>query len=199
MKLALISGSQQTPSNSWKVTQYLAEQAQAKGAFTSLYCLDLQTLNLPLRNSAFPDGDGWQDWPALREALTQADALVLVTPEWNGMVTPMMKNFLMLCSAHELGHKPGLAVTVSAGINGAYPIAELRAHALKNNQLVLIPQHLIIRSANEVLNPQAQSAHDGHIKTRIDNALDVLALYAQALSPMRQQHNSTLTQFGNGL
>jgi NAD(P)H-dependent FMN reductase len=41
--------------------------------------------------------DKWKEkWSPIAACLQQADALVFITPEWSGMATPAIKNFLLL-------------------------------------------------------------------------------------------------------
>jgi len=102
-----------------------------------------------------------------------------------------------VCSS-DLAHKPGLLVGVSSGIGGAYPISELRASSYKNCRLCYLPEHLIVRQVEAVLNtPQAASEEDQRIRARIDYALDILGKYAQALQPVRASID--LSQFATGM
>jgi len=67
----------------------------------------------------------WRLWGPIAKQLKSSDALVVVAPEWSGMVPPGLKNFFLLCGADVLAHKPGLIVTVSAGLGGSYPVNSL--------------------------------------------------------------------------
>ena len=42
-----------------------------------------------------------------------------------------------------MAHKPGLIVTVSAGLGGSYPVTELRISSHKNTRLCYIPDHVL--------------------------------------------------------
>ncbi|WDE06778.1 NAD(P)H-dependent oxidoreductase [Thalassomonas viridans] len=195
MKLLIVSASQRTPSQSAKVAGYLNQVA---GQFSETHHIELCRYNLPWwdgeQESKACDGSSW---PLLSARVREADALILITPEWGGMATPILKNFLLMCDMQDTAHKPVLLVSVVKGISGAYPIAELRMNALKNNKLVAVPDHLIIRNAGEMLNdhlPQ-QSAPDNEttkresaLKERIDYSLHMLWQYSRALSGVRQQH-----------
>jgi hypothetical protein len=80
------------------------------------------------------------------------------------------KNFFLFASSAELGHKPALLVSVSAGISGAYPIARnSRSSSYKNNHICYIPEHLIVRQVGGVLNSaDAASPEDQAIRNRAD-------------------------------
>ncbi|WP_392341034.1 NADPH-dependent FMN reductase [Moritella marina] len=195
MRLIIVSGSQRQHSESAKVAAYIASAA---GQYKTVQHIELCKYQLP-----FWDGDDKSksapgcDWPLISEALVKADAFVLITPEWQGMATPILKNFLMMCTPDDTAHKPALLVSVVGGVSGANPIAELRMNGCKNNKLVAIPDHLIIRNVGDVLNTLAnealsnepdQSIHhrDKSIRHRIGYSLHTLHLYSQALGKIRQ-------------
>ncbi|MCL1145059.1 NAD(P)H-dependent oxidoreductase [Shewanella sp. 10N.261.52.F9] len=187
MELAIVSASQRSPSQSAKVARYLSEKSSA---FTKAHHIELCQYQLPFwdgeANSKAADGSRW---PLIAQQIKNADALVLITPEWGGMASPIMKNFLLMADNQDTAHKPALLVGVVSGISGAYPIAELRMNALKNNKLVATPDHLIIRNVEEVLNSQkASSERDLHLRERIDYSLHMLAQYSEALKIVRINH-----------
>ncbi|MNF69916.1 hypothetical protein D3C84_518120 [compost metagenome] len=116
------------------------------------------------------------------------------------MACPAIKNFFIYASKAELAHKPGLLVGVSSGIGGGYPISELRASSYKNCRLCYLPEHLIIRGVEKVLNDaDAVSDDDQRIRARMDYDLDILARYAEALKPVRQAIDMSIPAFANGM
>jgi len=193
MNLLVVSGSQRLGSQSKKVADFLISQTRAtRGeAFSLVEQLDLVEAALPIwdgaDNSLLSDGR----WMQIRDRVVDADALILITPEWGGMASPLIKNFMLICTELETGHKPTLLASISSGISGAYPIAELRMNAMKNNKMLAIPDHLIVRDVENVLN-QSNSVNerDSNIRARIDYSLHMLAQYSKALLPVRIQHQS---------
>ena len=126
--------------------------------------------------------------------------MVVIAPEWNGMACPAIKNFFIYASKAELAHKPGLLVGVSSGIGGGYPISELRASSYKNCRLCYLPEHLIIRGVEKVLNDvEPASEDDQRIRARMDYDLDILARYAEALKPVREAIDMSIPAFANGM
>ena len=187
MNLVIVSGSQRLKSQSAKVANYLLAQA---GSFDSVEHIELCKFNLPFwdgeQGSKNAEGSAW---PFIQKKVQKADALILISPEWGGFVTPILKNFLLMCDQQDTGHKPALLVSVVSGISGAYPIAELRMNALKNNKIVATPDHLIIRDVVQQLNGEhAQTKRDQSLRDRIDYSLHMLYQYSQALLGVRQQH-----------
>jgi NAD(P)H-dependent FMN reductase len=187
MKIAIVSGSHRADSQSDRVARYLAlEVARAHGEAD---IISLSKNPLPLWDEGMWSNDPkWGEvWGPISKRLKACDALVLVAPEWAGMVPPGLKNFLLLCSAAEVGHKPALIVSVSSGIGGSYPVAELRVSSYKNNRLVYIPEHVIVRNVEEVLHGDAPSGErDESTRDRLRYGIAILSEYAKALTSVRE-------------
>ncbi|MVW75859.1 NADPH-dependent FMN reductase [Pseudomonas xionganensis] len=195
LNIALVAGSSRSNSQSSKVARFLRQRLIQQGLCTQEQSslIDLGLAPLPL----WPAEDAGP-WDLYSQQLQAADALIIVAPEWNGMACPAIKNFFIYAGKAELAHKPGLLVGVSSGIGGAYPISELRASSYKNCRLCYLPEHLIVRQVEAVLNtPQAASEEDQRIRNRIDYALDILGKYGQALQPVRASID--LSQFATGM
>lgn len=197
LNIALVAGSSRNNSQSGKVARAMRQRLIELGhtSHESSSVIDLGLAPLPL----WPAEDTGP-WNLYRQQLAAADALVIIAPEWNGMACPAIKNFFIYASKAELAHKPGLLVGVSSGIGGAYPIAELRASSYKNCRLCYLPEHLIVRQVEKVLNgPQAVDEADERIRGRIDYALDVLVRYGHALQPVREAISFDDPAFANGM
>lgn len=196
MKIVIISASQRAESQSAKVANYLAEIVQG---FESINHIELYKQRLPLWDGEeISKMDNASDWLTINSELKKADAFILITPEWGGMASPLLKNFLLMCTSEDVAHKPTLLVSVVSGINGAYPIAELNMSAFKNNKLVSIPDHLIIRHVEDVLNTHTDknkklSDRDNSIRQRINYSLHTLTHYSKALKELR--HNFAMQPY----
>ncbi|PAR33713.1 NADPH-dependent oxidoreductase, partial [Vibrio metoecus] len=155
MKLTIVSGSQRAHSQSLNVANYLKSLAETH--FEQIDILDLHALDLPFWNEGvWQNSEQWQPWRNVAQGLKQSDAFVFITPEWHGMATPALKNFLLLTTDDELAHKPALLVSVSASINGVYPISELRMTGNKNNHVCFLPDHLIFRDCEPLITADHQ-------------------------------------------
>lgn len=197
LNIVLVAGSGRSNSQSGKVARFLRQRLIQLGQTSeeSSGVIDLGLAPLPL----WPSEDSGP-WSLYSQQLKDADALVIVAPEWNGMACPAIKNFFIYASKAELAHKPGLLVGVSSGIGGAYPISELRASSYKNCRLCYLPEHLIVRQVEQRLNmPQAASEDDQRLRARIDYALDILTKYAIALKPVREAIDMSDAAFANGM
>jgi azobenzene reductase len=189
MRFFILSGSHRSEAQTLKVAKYVQSvlTREHPGAETHLFSLSGNPLSLwDEASGGAPDAL----WDPISAELQAADALVILTPEWGGMATPGVKNFLLNCTAAEIGHKPGLIVTVSASRGGSYPVAELRMSGTKNNRLCWIPEHVIIHHAEQSLNSPDDASdlgkEDAMQRKRLRYALKVLAEYGQALKLVRE-------------
>ena len=188
MGFFILNGSHRAEAQSLKVANYVQAvlTREHPGAETHLYSLSGNPLPLwDETTGGAPDAL----WGPISAELKAADALVVLTPEWSGMATPGVKNFLLNCTADEIGHKPGLIVTVSASRGGSYPVAELRMSGTKNNRLCWIPEHVLIHHAEQNLNAADGSPdmgkEDAMQRKRLRYALRLLEEYGKALKQVR--------------
>jgi NAD(P)H-dependent FMN reductase len=188
MKFFVLSGSHRAEAQTLKVARYVEAALPQEVPGAEVFLCSLSGNPLPLWDET-TGGAPDELWNPIARELKAADALVVLTPEWNGMATPGVKNFLMNCGADEIGHKPGLIVTVSAGRGGSYPVAELRMSGTKNNRLAWIPEHVIVQHAEANLNAPDGTAdlakEDATIRARLRYALRVLGAYGKALGTVR--------------
>src|SRR5271154_3481217 len=120
MHIALISGSHRQNSQSLRVTKYLAGRLAALATGVSTDIIELTGNPLPLWDeSMWQAGSALQkQWEPYAKRLQAADGLVVTSPEWNGMVPAGLKNFFLYATPKEIGHKPGMIVTVSSSRGG---------------------------------------------------------------------------------
>jgi NAD(P)H-dependent FMN reductase len=188
MKFFILSGSHRADAQTLKVAKYVAGVLQREHTGAETHLFSLSGNPLPLWDEA-TGGAPDALWDPISAELKSADALIVCTPEWGGMATPGVKNFLLNCTAGEIGHKPGLIVTVSASRGGSYPVAELRMSGTKNNRLCWIPEHVIIHHAEQNLTLPDGAAEigkeDAMQRKRLRYALKVLEAYGHALKQVR--------------
>jgi NAD(P)H-dependent FMN reductase len=200
MKVVVISGSHRKESQSERVARFAVERIRSLQVEADIVSLGGNPI--PLWDEGVWSGDpAWQhNWGSISSKLQESSAIVVVVPEWAGMVPPALKNFFLLCSSEDVGHKPALLVSVSSGIGGSYPIAELRMSSYKNNRLVYIPDHVIIRDVESMFHGvEASSDRDLGARDRLDYSLKVLLEYARALTHVRQSGVINYADFPYGL
>jgi NAD(P)H-dependent FMN reductase len=202
MKYAIISGSHRPQSQSGKVARFIAARLAELNPEASSYVLDLGKTPLPLWDESIWNGDPkiLDAWKPVSAELSRSDAVIVIAPEWSGMVPAALKNLFLYASDGSLYHKPGLIVGVSASRNGAYPVAELRVSSYKNTHIQYISEHVIVRHVGDVLNDSApQSEDDTLLRKRMDYSLSVLAEYAKALRLVRESGVLNRKEFPYGM
>ncbi|RRQ21936.1 NADPH-dependent FMN reductase [Thiohalobacter thiocyanaticus] len=204
MKLTIISGSHRDEAQSLKVAKYVERTLQEKQLCDETHLISLSGNPLPLWDQGIWDKDpAWEErLNPIREELRASDGFVVVSPEWHGQVPAGLKNFFLMCSRFEVGHKPALIVTVSSADGGAYPVAELRMSSYKNNRICYIPEQVIVRNVESVLNddPAANNPDaDTYFRERFEWALGILREYAQALRQVRASGATDTDTFKNGM
>lgn len=206
MRIMVISGSHRDNSQSEKVAHYVAQSLLDNGQATETDIFSLAGNPLPLWDEGIWNGDErWNELLApLSDKLAASDGFVIVSPEWHGQVPAGLKNFFLLWGggSAELAHKPALIVTVSSGDGGAYPVAELRMSSYKNNRICYIPEQVIVRHVESVLNEDASKNNpdaDAYFRKRIVYAGGILCAYATALKGVRESGVTRTETFRNGM
>ncbi|PKA16231.1 NADPH-dependent FMN reductase [Leptospira haakeii] len=200
MKIGIIVGSQQKVSQSAKVGEFL--NSKLKEMSVETWTLDLGKNPLPLYDSTQTnDNKVWTDlWKPIDENLKSSEGFIIITPEYGGMASPAIKNFFLHAGLVQLGHKPGLLVSVSSGRGGAFPINEMRASSYKNTKICYIPEQLIFRDVEHLINGgEPVSPEDSFIRERSGFALKILVAYADALSEIRESGVVQDPRFKNGM
>ena len=192
MKIVIISGSNRRNSQSIRISNILFQKLSFLNINVSL--VNLEKENFPFwqddyDNLVSPHKKAFEKTSLL---LKDAEGFIFVVPEWGGMVPSQVKNIFLLASNNELAHKPGLIVSLSESMGGAYPIAELRSFSYKNTKICWIPEHVIIRKVKEFF-PDT----DERLDSRLDYSCKMLVEYSKALKPVRNA--ADLKTFKNGM
>jgi len=204
MKISIISGSHRQNSQSIKVAKHIEKTLINNKQADDTYLFSLAGNPLPLWDESIWEGDQkWKDLlDPISKELTESDAFVIIAPEYHGQVPAALKNFFLMWK-HEVSHKPALIVSVSSSDGGAYPVAELRMSSYKNNRICYIPEHLILRNVETILNEDGNEKTnpdaDAYFKERINWTLGILKEYAIALKQVRESGATRTEKFGNGM
>jgi len=203
MNYIIISGSNRENSQSRKVSNYLQYSLQ-KQFDAQVDIIDLHEHTIPMWTEDIwnAETNQAQSWSTYADMIQKADGVIVVAPEWAGSIPPALRNILVHLTPKEVGHKPGLIVSVSAGIGGAHPISELRSFSVKNNAMVYIPDHVIVRHVNKVLNNNERDESDTDdtwIKDRLDRSVDILNKYARHLKALRNEAGFDFGKYPYGM
>lgn len=154
MRLLLIAGSARDGAFSVKLRDAARRAAEAQGATTSV--LDLRALSLPLYDGDIEAAHGVPAGGAeLRDALAAHDALLLVTPEYNGFPTPLVINAFDWLSRLPDGLKttadmPVALLSASPGaLGGLRALNYLRQYLQMAFAMLVVPQQQAVSRAKE--------------------------------------------------
>jgi len=203
--LTIISGSHRQKSQSEKVARHIEELVSTKFADKiRAQVLTLAGNPIPLweeESLGDEDSELRRAWDPASALLRASDGFIIITPEWAGIVPPALKNLLLLASNGELAHKPALIVSISSGIGGSYPIQELRSSGYKNSKICYIPEQIIIRNVNEMLNETGATPEnrDKSTRDRLENAIEVQISYTRALKVVRDEIPDQLNAYPYGM
>ncbi|MBB5205164.1 NAD(P)H-dependent FMN reductase [Inhella inkyongensis] len=182
MQVLILSGSARQGSMNTALGQWVAAQARAQGHAAEL--LDLRALALPIYDGDLEQRDGV---PAgvqpLLAALQRADAVVVVSPEYNGFPTPLLINAFDWLSRLPEGtaatrNKPTALLAASAGmLGGLRGLNHLRAFLTMNFQMLLLPQQHALGRADQALSSDG-SLQDAKAQAAVQAVLDGLLALA---------------------
>lgn len=202
LQICVISGSQRKNSNSLKVSKLVQNHFKNNPEYSEPSLVNLERQELPLWDDSMwkPESKLQNIWKPYGDLLSASDGVVIVTPEWSGMVPAALKNFFLYCSGEQLAHKPGLIISISSGMGGSYPVQELRSSSYKNTRINYVPDHVIIRHVGQFLSefedPKSEAINS--LKKRFFYNLDILGVYAKSFRDIRKSPLINLKEFPFG-
>ncbi|PUZ24745.1 hypothetical protein DCC81_10410 [Chitinophaga parva] len=156
MTIAIVSGSTRTGRLSHNVSLVLAARLQLLTGQVPVM-IDLAEYKIPLFEEVLQrQAEPCPDLQKVSTLLREADAMIFVSPEYNGSYTPALKNIVDSLGKREFARKVIGVVSVSSGILGG-----LRG-ALSMQQLVLavwgiaLPQMLLVPVVQDKVNHKAE-------------------------------------------
>jgi NAD(P)H-dependent FMN reductase len=153
-KLLLIAGSARAGALSVKLRDAARAVAESQGAVTG--ALDLRELALPLYDGDLEAAQGVPAGAArLRDAIASHDALLFVTPEYNGFPTPLAINAFDWLSRLPDGlkttaNKPVALLSSSPGaLGGLRAMNFMRQYLQMAFAMIVVPQQQAVGAARE--------------------------------------------------
>lgn len=190
-RLLIVPGSSRTASLNGRLAQAAAALARTAGHAATK--LDLRELRLPVYDGDFEASSGIPPGAhAFQDAIEACDALLIVTPEYNGFPTPLVINAFDWLSRIPAAapRQSGLATTASkpVGLLSASPgllgglrsMNFLRQYLQMAFAMIVVPQQFALAKADEAF------ADDGSLKVprsvqNVERVLDALTALASAL------------------
>jgi NAD(P)H-dependent FMN reductase len=159
--------------------QFVAAQlSQRSGVITEL--IDIARLNLPVDDA----GEGVKD-PRFSQAMQRADAIVIVTPEYNHSFSGLLKHVLDSC-LKEYIHKAAGIVGVSSGAFGGARVIEHFQPVLRELGLVSIFWDINFSNIDRVFDASGTLLDEAYVR-RSNKFLSELIWMARVLRYGREQ------------
>ncbi len=162
------AGSARAGSYNKQLVQVALAGAQAAGA--DVQYVDLRDFSLPLYEGDEEAEKGWpENLPGLRAVLEGADALLIASPEYNGFLSPLLKNTLDWLSRGadgnpELSIYHGQIAAIMAASPG--PLGGLRGlrgvrELLTNLGVTVLPNQIAVRGASKAFSATGELIDEG--------------------------------------
>ncbi|MFO6424272.1 NADPH-dependent FMN reductase [Motilimonas sp. KMU-193] len=186
MNIVIISGSQRKNSSANAVAQAISIRAKASNDVVNCRLINLSKLSIPLWDEDLcKEIDHWlDDWYDTHRLLQHADAVIVVSPEWEEVT---LKNFFALCERSELTALPGLVVRIASTCRGAFSAQELRLSNFVFNRLCFVLDHIVVATTDEVIKCKQEDYQlDGLSAERLDYGFKLLRCFANGDTPIAQ-------------
>lgn len=184
MDIAIILGSVRKGRKSHLVANHLFQALQAQEGVEPLL-LDLQEYNLPLLEEQWAQQDP-PPGPLARfgQALHQADGIILISPEYHGSYTGVLKNAL----DHywkEFRHKPMGVVSTSTGPLGGINGSIQMQHLILSLGAFPVPQKWLVSRLKELFD-ESGTLTDPAAQTACETFLKEFLWFSRAISVAKQ-------------
>jgi NAD(P)H-dependent FMN reductase len=121
------------------------------------------------------------------QKMADSDGIIVVTPEWGGAASPILRQFILMSEKESFSHKPVVVFGVSATHTGGIRPLEDIKHTFKNSRGVFLPEPIVINDVNNFLIGEERSEkREEYITKRTDYALNLLVEYSKALKQVRE-------------
>ncbi|MBC5766403.1 NADPH-dependent FMN reductase [Ramlibacter albus] len=190
-QLLILPGSLRQGSLALALAHAAGRMAQAQGATVRLF--DLRALNLPVYDGDIEFGTGIPESTGqLIDAIVEAEAVLIVTPEYNGFPTPLVINAFDWISRTKTGPqrpagldatngKPVGLLSASPGpLGGLRSMNFLRAYLQMAFQMVVSPRQYALSRADQAFDDQGE-IKDAKAKAAVEGTIQSLLKLAAAL------------------
>ena len=151
MKIEIISGSPRTNSVTHRVALHLKNSLK-QNSNHEVDIIDMKEWDVPVMQSVWVSTDKAPlEFQPLAKRIFEADAYILVTPEYNGSYSPAMKN--LLDHFPKRNHKPFGVVTASPGAMGGIRASQQLLQLVPALFGIASPYLLIIPAVDKKISP----------------------------------------------
>lgn len=183
-RLLVISGSARTGSFNRELAELAAHKARALGAETTT--VDLRALALPVFDADLLQAQGMPPGALqLRDWMARHDGVLLASPEYNALPTPLFINAFdwlsvvqgegdMLSGTGATAGKPvGLLAASPGALGGIRALPIVRTYLSTNFAMVVVPEQLALPQADQQLSAERPD-RERLAKPELDAVLDRL-------------------------
>ncbi|NJM68960.1 MAG: NAD(P)H-dependent oxidoreductase [Scytonema sp. RU_4_4] len=152
VRIVGIGGSLRSESYTQIALRLAAQRVEALGAEVEI--LDLRQMRLPFCDG----GDEYPDYPdvkRMQDAVSEADGLILATPEYHGGVSGVLKNALDLMSFDQFSDKVVGLISVLGGQPNSNALNDLRL-IMRWVHAWVIPEQIGIGQVWKAFNPEGK-------------------------------------------
>lgn len=180
MNIVIIAGSNRKGASSTGLAEYVGNLLMERQIGVNLF--DLYRTPLPF----YSTDESYSNHAALKElkqAMLEADAVVLSSPEYHGSITGVLKNALDHLSQEHFSNKPVLSMSSSGGPVGVSSLMTLQS-IVRNLHGINMPEWISVGGEqNKWFQPGRIGEEIGHdMDQRIRRAVDAFLEFAQRLA-----------------
>jgi azobenzene reductase len=179
MKIAILLGSVRTGRQTHKIAFYVQKKLIERGH--EVLMLDLGTEPVPLMDERYGRaGQQASEVNALAEKLKQADAIILVSPEYHGSFTGVLKNALDYYWTEFMRKPMGVIATGSGRMGGINASTQLQ-HVILSMGAYPLPYKLLVPQIQLAFDEQMQPAQEELVKNT-ERFLDEFLWFTNAIA-----------------
>ena len=186
MKVAILLGSIRIGRQTHKIAYYAEEKLKERGVETVM--IDLANHPLPFMDEgAGKASDQSEDIASMGMHLREADAILLVTPEYHGSFTGVLKNALDYYWS-EFARKPMGVIATGSGKMGGINASTQLQHVILSLGAYALPFKLLIPEIQHAFDDQMRPLREDVVKNT-KRFLDEFMWFANAIVEYRMANN----------
>lgn len=184
MKIVGIAGSMNTNSTTKQAVSIVLEAAKAAGADVEL--IHLADWKMPL----YDDREDTSTYPEVVhrfiQTISEADGLVIGSPEYHGTMTGALKNGLDFLEGRHLRDKQVAILGVAGGSMGATNTVNTLQMIMRNLHAWPLPSSPSIPNAYNAFTPEGK-LKDERLQARLESIGKQLVQYVQLMNPEKEK------------
>jgi azobenzene reductase len=162
MKIAILLGSVRAGRQTHKIAYYVQQKLEARGMEVAM--LDLASQPVPLMDERYSRTvDPSDEIASLGKNLKEADSILLVSPEYHGSFTGVLKNALDYYWA-EFARKPMGVIATGSGRMGGINASTQLQHVILSLGAYPLPFKLLVPEIQHAFNDQMEPLREDVVK-----------------------------------